>query len=312
MRILTHIRTEASMTETARKICKRLHAYLRMGNYDGTVHAVYPDAIYCNTSIGMISILSNAHCLSPFSAIVSGVKPFTRYEITEGQHVLMGNERIEIPECELTLDLSQATDYDLSLDTIQAVFLPNDYDIRLRHILHVIETNANGDDLSPLVCDLKPNEYSETIKPHLNDLHAAFRDQDPAACEAVTSAIAGIGVGLIPSADRLLCGYIAGYAALSAALGRSFNRVLEMTRTMAGAAASHTTELSGAFLLQSGEGLVSEDLYVLVRNVLSDAPYAALVSAANRIAALPLGGGSDMLAGVYLSLSMLYSKTPIK
>ena len=307
-----YMRTEASMTETARKICKRLHAYLRMGNYDGTVHAVYPDAIYCNTAIGMISILSNAHCLSPFSAIVSGVKPFTRYEIAEGQHVLMGNERIEIPECELVLDLSQATDYDLSLDTIQAVFLPNDYDIRLRHILHVIETNANGDDLSPLVCDLKPNEYSETIKPHLPKLHAAFRDQDAASCEAATSAIAGIGVGLIPSADRLLCGYIAGYAALSAALGRSFHRVLEMTRTMAGAAASHTTELSGAFLLQSGEGLVSEDLYVLVRNVLSDAPYAALVSAANRIAALPLGGGTDMLAGVYLSLSMLYSKTPIK
>lgn len=300
------------MTETARKICKRLHAYLRMGNYDGTVHAVYPDAIYCNTSIGMISILSNAHCLSPFSAIVSSVKPFTRYEIEEGQQVLMGNERIEIPDCELVLDLSQATDYDLSLDTIQAVFLPNDYDIRLRHIMHVIETNANGDDLSPLVCDLKPNEYSDTVKPHLMKLHTAFRDQDPALCEAVTSAIAGIGVGLIPSADRLLCGYIAGYAALSAALGRSFNRVLEMTRTLAGAAAQHTTELSGAFLLQSGEGLVSEDLYVLVRNVLSDAPYATLVSAANRIAALPLGGGTDMLAGVYLSLSMLYSASPVE
>ncbi|MCR5072783.1 MAG: DUF2877 domain-containing protein [Clostridiales bacterium] len=300
------------MTETARKICKRLHAYLRMGNYDGTVHAVYPDAIYCNTSIGMISILSNAHCLSPFSAIVSSVKPFTRYEIEEGQQVLMGNERIEIPDCELVLDLSQTTDYDLSLDTIQAVFLPNDYDIRLRHIMHVIETNANGDDLSPLVCDLKPNEYSDTVKPHLMKLHTAFRDQDPALCKAVTSAIAGIGVGLIPSADRLLCGYIAGYAALSAALGRSFNRVLEMTRTLAGAAAQHTTELSGAFLLQSGEGLVSEDLYVLVRNVLSDAPYATLVSAANRIAALPLGGGTDMLAGVYLSLSMLYSASPIE
>jgi hypothetical protein len=299
------------MTETARKICKRLHAYLRMGTYDGTVHAVYPDAIYCNTSIGMISILSNAHCLAPFSTIVSSVKPFTRYEIEEGMHVLMGNERIEIPDCELTLDLSQSTDYDLSLDTIRAVFLPNDYDIRLRHILHIVETNAKADDLSPLVVDTKPNQYSETIRPLLPKLHAAFRDQDPQACSEATSAIAGIGAGLIPSADRLLCGYIAGYAALSAALGRSFGRVLEMTRALASAAAAHTTELSGAFLLQSGEGLVSEDLYMLMRNVLSDAPYSVLVSTANRIAALPLGGGSDMLAGVYLSLSMLLSESPI-
>lgn len=300
------------MTETARKICKRLHAYLRMGNYDGTVHAVYPDAIYCDTSIGMISILNNAQCLAPFSVLVSSVKPFTRYEIAEGQQVLMGNERIEIPECDLRLDLSQSTDYDLSLDTIKAVFLPNDYDIRLRHILHAIETNAKEYDLSPLVCDTKPNEYSDTLKPLLPKLHVTFREQDPDACAEATSKIAGIGVGLIPSADRLLCGYIAGYAALSAALGRSFNRVLEMTRALASAAASHTTELSGAFLLQSGEGLVSEDLFVLVRNVLSDAPYSALVSAANRIAALPLGGGADMLVGVYLSLSMLYSKIPIE
>ena len=174
-----------------------------------------------------------------------------------------------------------------------------------------METNAKADDLSPLVVDTKPNQYSETIRPLLPKLHAAFRDQDPQACSEATSAIAGIGAGLIPSADRLLCGYIAGYAALSAALGRSFGRVLEMTRALASAAAAHTTELSGAFLLQSGEGLVSEDLYMLVRNVLSDAPYSVLVSTANRIAALPLGGGSDMLAGVYLSLSMLLSESPI-
>ncbi len=306
------MRTETEMVEIARKICKRLHAYLRMGTYEGTVHAVYPDAIYCNTSIGIISILSNEHCLTPFSLLVSSVKPFTRYEIEEGQHVMMGNERIEIPECELVLDLKQATDYDLSLDTIHAVFLPNDYDIRLRHILHTIETNAKADDLSPIVVDTKPNEYSDTLKPLLPMLHAAFRDQDPDACREATSRIAGIGVGLIPSADRLLCGYIAGYAALSAALGRHFNRVLEMTRALAGTAAAHTTELSGAFLLQSGEGLVSEDLYMLVRNVLSDAPYSVLVAAANRIAALPLGGGTDILTGVYLSLSMLYSRAPIK
>ena len=114
------------MTETARKICKRLHAYLQMGNYAGTVYAVYPDAVYCNTSIGMISILSNAHCLTPFSTVVSSTKPFPRYEIHEGQEVLIGNEKIDIPECDFTVDLSQATDYDLSLDSIRAVFLPND------------------------------------------------------------------------------------------------------------------------------------------------------------------------------------------
>ena len=300
------------MIETAKKICRRMHAYLRLGSCEGTVHAVYPDAVYCETSIGMVSILSSAHCLSPFSVIVPSTKPFPSCGIAEGQQVLMGNEKIEIPEADFDVDLSQSTDYDLSLDSIRAVFLPNDFEIRLRHILHTIETNTKEDDLCPLVTDVKPNAYSDLVSPHLPLLHTAFRDQDPEACAKATGAIAGIGVGLIPASDRLLCGYMAGYAALSAALGRTFARVLEMTRVVAGTAAQHTIELSGAFLLQCGEGLVSEDLFMLVRNVLSDAPYSVLVACANRIAALPLGGGADMLIGVYLSLSMLYSKSPIE
>ena len=282
-----------------------------MSNYAGTVHAVYPDAVYLDTSIGMLAILTNAHCLAPFSAVVPSTKALTRYEIEEGQQVLLGNERIEIPEAEFTVDLSQATDYDLSLDSIRAVFLPNDYDIRLRHILRAIETNAKEDDLGPLLTDAKPNQYSELVKPLLPELHAAFRDQNPQGCEASASKIAGIGVGLIPSADRLLCGYMAGYSALSAALGRNYNRVLEMTRALAGASAANTTDLSAAFLLQGGEGLVSEDLFVLLRNVFSDAPYSVLVATANRIAALPLGGGADMLVGVHLALSRLYAENPV-
>ncbi len=299
------------MTETARKICRRLHAYLRIDNCAGTVYAVYPDAVYCNTSIGMVGILTNAHCLAPFSAVVPSTKPLSRCGIEEGMQVLLAEETIEIPDAELRIDLSQATDYDLSLETIRAVFLPTDYDIRLRHVLRVIETNAKADDLSPLVTDAKPNQYSEILKPLLQPLNEAFRERDPKACADATAAIAGQGVGLIPSADRMLCGYLAGYGALSAALGRTFPRVLEMTRALAASAAAHTTELSGAFLLQSGEGLVSEDLFLLLRNILSDAPYSALVATANRIAALPLGGGADMLAGVYIALSRLYAVNPI-
>ncbi len=282
-----------------------------MGNYAGTVYAVYPDAVYCDTSIGMIAILTNAHCLSPFSTVVPSTKALTRYDIAEGQQVLLGSERIEIPACEFTVDLSQSTDYDLSLSSLKAVFLPTDLDIRLRHILRVIETNAKEDDLSPLVTDAKPNAYSNVVKPLLPELHAAFREQDPETCRAAGASIAGVGVGLIPSADRLLCGYMAGYGALSAALGRSYNRVLETTRELSGAAAAHTTELSAAFLLQSGEGMVSEDLFQLLRNVLSDASYSVLTATANRIAALPLGGGADMLTGVYLALSVLYAVHPV-
>ena len=300
------------MVETARKICRRLHAYLDMDRYAGTVYAVYPDVVYCSTSVGMVSILTNARCLMPFSIVVNSTKPLTRYEIAEGQEVLLGNEKIEIPACEFNVDLSLATDYELSLGSVQAVFLPVDLDIRMRHVLRAIETNAVEDDLSALAADGKRNAFCETVAPHLDRLHAAFREQITAECREVGASISGVGLGITPASDLFLCGYLAGYAALSVALGRSRDRVLELTRETAGGAAAHTNELGAALLLQSGEGLVSEDLFQLLCNLFSDANYAAIVANANKIASETDRGGTDLLTGVWLSIVHQYGGKPLE
>ena len=204
----------------------------------------------------------------------------------------MGEERIEIPACGFTVDLSQATDLDLSVESMQTLFLPTDLSIRSRHLLRVIETGSKSDDLGPLVTEARSNPYCDEVRPLLSPLHEAFREQDPDACRNAAASIAGIGSGLIPSADDLLCGYAAAYAALSTALGRSSLRVLSLTRELASGAASHTTERSAAFLLQYGEGLVSEDVFQLLRCLFSDASYSAMVACAAKIASSALSGGA--------------------
>jgi hypothetical protein len=299
------------VTENARKICRRLHAYLDLGRYAGTVYAVYPDVVYCTTPVGMVSILTNARCLMPFSLVVGSTKALTRYEIAEGQEVLLGDDKIEVPACDFSVDLSLATDYELSLDAIQTVFLPVDLDIRLRHVLRAIETNASEDDLSALVSDAKQNAFVETVLPHLKRLHEGFLEQIPSECREASALISGVGLGLTPSSDHFLCGYLSGYAALSAALGRNRERVLELTREAASGAAAHTNDLGAAFLLQSGEGLVSEDLFLLLRNLFSDASYPAIVACANKIASEKEHGGTDLLTGVYLSIVRQYGGKPL-
>ncbi len=270
------------------------------------VYAVYPEVVYCTTPVGIVSILTNARCLMPFSLIVSSTKALTRYDIAEGQEVLFADDRIEIPACDFNVDLSFATDYELSLDALQTVFLPVDLDIRLRHILRTIETNAEEDDLSALATDAKQNAFCETVLPYLDRLHDSFREQDAAECRDVSALISGVGPGLVPSSDLFLCGYLSGYAALSTALGRSRQRVMELTREAGSGAAAHTTELGAAFLLQSGEGLVSEDLFQLLHNLFSDASYPAIVACANKIASGKDQGGTDLLTGVYLSVARQY------
>lgn len=296
------------MVEIARKICKRLHAYLRMDRYSGTVYSVYPNAVHLKTSIGMLSVLTNARCLHPFSVVINSTKQLERFAIEEGQEVLLGDERIEIPACGFSVDLSQATDFDLSVESMQTLFLPTDLDIRTRHLLRVIETNSRQDDLGPLVTEARSDPYCDEIRALLPALHAAFREQNPDACRDAAAAIGGIGAGLTPAADDLLCGYAAAYAALSIALGRSEQRVLSLTRGMASGAAAHTTELSAAALLQCGEGLVSEDVYQLLRALFSDVPYAAMVAAAAKLASGEGTGGVNLLSGVYLALLHQYGR----
>jgi hypothetical protein len=291
------------MTETGRKICKRLHAYVRLDRYAGKVHAVYSTRVVLETPIGMVSILTNAHCLQPFSVVVNSTKQFPNFNIEEGQEVLIGDERIEIPACEFAVDLSQATDLDLSVEIMQSLFLPMDLDIRMRHLLRVIESTGESYDVSPLVTEAKTNDYCDAVRPLLPALHEAVREQEGEDCRKAAAAIAGFGNSRIPSSDMLLCGYNAGYAALSAALGRSRPRVLSITREIASGAAERTTETAAALLLQSGEGLVSEDTFQLLQCIFSDASYPTMVAYANKVAKAESGNGSDILTGIYLAVT---------
>lgn len=295
------------MAETARKICRRLHAYLRMDRYAGKVREVRDDVIRLDTAIGLVSVLTNAYGLHPFSVVVNSTKPFPRYAAEEGQEVLMGDERIEIPACGLMIDLSQATDIDLSVETMRSLFLPVDLDIRARHILRVIESNDVNDSFAPLVTEAKTNDCCDAVRPLLNKLDDAFREQDPGEAYAAGEALANIGNGATSTSDDLLCGYAAGYAALSAALGRNPQRVLTVTRELASGAASHTTDLTAAYLLQAGEGLMSEDIYQLLQCVFSDAAYSVTVAYATKIASAGVIG-VNLLTGVYLAVTSLYGR----
>ena len=295
------------MAETARKICKRLHAYLRIDRYAGKVREVRDDVIRLDTQIGLVSVLTNAHGLHPFSVVVNSTKPFPRYDAEEGQAVLMGDERIEIPACGLSIDLSQATDIDLSVETMRSLFLPVDLDIRARHILRVLESNDVNDSFAPLVTEAKSNSYCDAVKPLLKPFQDAFREQDAPALREASGALANLGNGAASTSDDLLCGYAAGYAALSAALGRNPQRVLAVTREMASGAAAHTTDLTAAFLLQAGEGLMSEDVYLLLQCVFSDAAYSTMVAHATKIASTGVIG-INLLTGVYLAVTSLYER----
>lgn len=294
------------MAEFARKICKRFHAYLRMSSYRGQVYSVSEDAVYFQTSLGMISVLTNAHCLYPFSAVTNSLKPFPKFGLQEGQEVVLENETITVPACGFSVDISSATDIELSVDVMQTLFIPMDLNIRLRHLLRVVEAYGRSDDMSPLITDAKSNPYVETVRPYLSGLHETLREQDENGCRKAAALLAGCGNGWNPSSDDMLVGYMTAYAALSVALGRKRARVLNLTRAIASGAAEHTTDRSAACLLQSGEGLMTEDAFQLLRSIFSDVSYPTMVAYATKVASSISAGGTSILTGMHLAVAEHY------
>ncbi len=295
------------MIEFATKICKRFHAYMRLGPAQGRIASVFNRAVNIETPYGLVTLLSSEYDLHPFSCVLGAMRSFTQLPIKEGAPVLLEDETIVIPSAELTIDVSAASDLDLSVDALTNLFLPLDMSLRLRHLHRVVEQYGEADGLSPLIVEeLRKNPYCELIAPRLPRLDQAFVEGDPEEAGAAASELAGCGVGLTPSSDDLLSGYFLAYAALSQALGRSRERILALTRAAAAGAAAHTTELSASFLLKSGEGLAAESAFALLRALFSDASYPTLAAEATKVAAFGQTSGTDILVGMYLAITKHY------
>ena len=277
-----------------------------MGAFDGRIVSVTPSVLRIETQIGVISVLSNTACLQPFSLTVSAIRPFTETDLHEGQLIRFEEEKMSFEESELIYDVSQATDIELSVDVMKSLFLPLDLSLRLRHLIRVIDSGSGVHPLSALADGGRMDNDCETVSANLPKLHKAVYEQDVELCREAGALLAGYGSGTTPDSDDVLEGYFAGYAALSMALGRSRERVLSITRAIAQGAAEQTNDISGALLLQAGEGLVSEDLFGLLQSLFSDAPYRAIAADASRVAKSVAPSGINVLTGVWLAVANQY------
>ena len=288
--------------ETAERICKRLHSYLRAGAYQGRVNGIYSDRVEILTPFGMVNLLRGGSLL-PFSCTISGLQPFTAMGLKQGMDASLSDIGIEVPDAAFFVDVTLAEDIELSIDVMVNLFIPVDLPIRSRYIQRVIEQYASSEDLSMLVLSQK-GDHCDKLREPLRNLAEAFLEQDAALVQLASSHCSGFGSGYVPASDSLLCGYLACYAAFSYALGRSRDRVLSLTRAAALGGASNTNENGAAALLQSGEGMVSEDLFQLLRCLFSDIPYTSLGANAGKTATA--AGGVSVLTGVFCCLRDQY------
>lgn len=273
---------------------------------DGEVLSAFSHAVNLDTPAGLVSVLTRARCLQPMGCVVEPAGSFPPGAFAPGMRARLTGRELRIGDAEIAL--AGATPTDLSVrgalcpDGAAAAVEPQKHRPTLRPapLLTVLASGRGEDGLSALVTRCKSNVYADFLAPRLPRLFAAVAAGDAAEAGEAAARIAGCGVGLTPSSDDLLTGYMAMLHALSA-IG-VFGDVVPLTRAMAVRAAQKTNRISGAFLLQSGVGYVSEDVLRLLQLLCSDSDAQQIERAAARVAAFGSTSGSDMLTGIVLAI----------
>lgn len=291
----------------ARAICSLLRQRLDEGAMDGEVLSAFEHAVNIDTPAGLVSVLARARCLQPFGLVVGNVDSFGGDGIAPGTRVRLTEREIRFMGATIALQGAAGTELSvcgalLPLTGPSAAGHPqtNRPSLRLAPLLAVLASGRGEDGLSALVTRCKSNVYADFLEPRLPRLFAAVAAGDAAEAGEAAARIAGCGVGLTPSSDDLLTGYMAMLHALSAA--GVLGDVASITRSIADRAAKKTNRISGAFLLQSGAGYVSEDVLRLLQLLCSDTDAQRVESAAARVAAFGSTSGSDMLTGIVLAI----------
>lgn len=288
----------------ATAVCKRLLILSRERTLLGAVHSVFDRAVNLEMEgcAGLIGLIAREQSFTPYSVSVRTDAPLRETGLAAGQEAAVCGGRIMIPPADVNIDLSLAEPVDLSCDSIEIRHTDAAVTMLKNRISAALD-GANAElSLAPLVTGASGNPYTRFLVPRLERLHAAVITGSSEAAETAAARIAGCGMGLTPSSDDLLTGYLTTLYLLFRMLEREHLR--GMIPRMAQAAAERTNRISATFLLHSGEGLANAAVYDLYRAAFQFKDEAAAERAIGRALAIGSTSGADMLTGVMLALRL--------
>jgi hypothetical protein len=279
-------------------VCTRLRDFAQAGGRIGCVHSVFDHAVNMLFDERMISVLSEPRSLVPYGCTVSCGNPFPAYGIKPGMPAALNTASLSAGA--LQLDFSEAVPVELDMDRIPLTGNADDILSGAETILKTLRETGDSEGLSPLVSGCGSNLYVRFIAPRLEILYNAVAAGGGDAAVDAAEACAGCGIGLTPSSDDLLTGYMAGVRLLCR-MGRMTD-VTAYLPAMAQAAAQRTNRISGTFLTECATGLVSKDFLSLLSCIFTGAAECAVSEAAKRVASFGSTSGRDMLTGLVLAI----------
>lgn len=268
-----------------RQICRSLKEQIGLSFLAATVHSCFQSAVNLSTSLGLVTLLQPGKALQPHSVLLECEVDFSRLENGALRLSSMGLWRSDM----LEVSFSQAQITDLSYRHL-GLFLPESGDYIRSFLLR------HGDyELVQLLTGQVEGVYTKEIEPRFQRLRQAVQRGQTQEMVCAAKSLAGCGMGLTPSSDDLLCGYL--WALWSK------NNMGNAIGQMAAAAAKQTNDISAAFLLQAGSGRFSADVLALADCLTRRSERNTVERALRAVAEFGSTSGRDFLTGAYFGIA---------
>ncbi len=282
-------------------LCKSLYRDLDEAYQECCVHSVFDHAVNLILSGEMVTLLSSGRFLYPYSFILREPSVLDKALFRPQMRAYISRHGFKVPDASIMVGFDGAELLDLSILSNGPYIIPEYLDMRLEYLISFLAKSKPGG-ICSLATDAEPNLYAEAVRPHIFRLLRAFFEGDDESAERISACMAGYGLGLTPSSDDFLAGFLAAYAVMSAVIMKNTGNTLEVIRRAGYAAASRTVDISAAFLRQIGKGMASVAVLELLRAFFSNAPYDVLFSSVKRVMSIGATSGSDMLTGIVICI----------
>jgi hypothetical protein len=152
-------------------------------------------------------------------------------------------------------------------------------------------------------------DHFDTVAALLSAVRAAARSGQPATIVGAGERLLGLGIGLTPSGDDVLAGLLT--TLIVTAPQATAVAAVAATQTLAALATRRTTAVSAGYLLQAGQGYVTERLGNLLTSIVVDGGRAPgrLNERAAKMLAHGATSGAELVLGLLLGLSIVLEET---
>ncbi len=264
-------------------VCSSLMEELCGKEYGLQVHSVFHQAANFSSPIGFVTVLAPQKGVQPFSAVLK--HPYS-FEDMPKRGLRIGEKGIFRNEEKLfSFEGAESRSLKLGHRPSWKAESPERLLAFLRHYKEkgLVEMAFGG----------QGSIYAEFLAPRLKRFRTAARQKEEGQLIESAWQMAGCGVGLTPSSDDLLCGYLAG-------IWPAWPQ--ELVRRVANRAAARTNDISRALLCQAGTGRFSWDVLQVLCCMEEECTDGQLGSALEKVASFGSSSGCDFLTGLYFGI----------